>query len=144
MQRHRCRTMQFRYSSRKKSAHRKVEKKPKTRRRIHPPEQTIAHPKTNIPFIHFAPPRSRHPGQIPKVRKCAASSMPASSLACHQSFNTRTKVPMWLQTCRATLIDRVCCGSALAYPCCRHGRLSCAHSSCPQYCVGWAKIACRC
>lgn len=42
-----------------------------------------------------------------------------------------------------TLRGPVCCGSAPAYPCCRHDRWSCARLSCPRYCVGWAKIACQ-
>ena len=139
----RCCTMQSRRSSREKYAHRKVGIKPRQNaatRADHcstqgqtPRSSMLRQKNTQAPIPEENP-------QIQRVRKFAGSRVPASSLASHQSFNTFSKVPMWVQN---TLRDLVCCGSALACPCCRHGRWSCARSSCPRYCVGWAKIACQ-
>ena len=104
MQRHRCSTMQSRHSSREKSAHRKVGIKTKTGRRgKNNQSRPLLNPGTNHSRSSiFAPPKPRTPSQrrtrkIQKVRKCAGSRVPANSLACHQSFNTWSKVPMWIQ-----------------------------------------------
>jgi hypothetical protein len=100
----------------------------------HPVRPFCANPKTRFPS-------QRRTRRSKRVRKFAGSRVPARSLAYHQSFSTWRKVPMWIQA--HSLKGPVCCGSALACPCCRHGRWSCARSSCPRYCVGWARIACQ-
>jgi hypothetical protein len=64
----------------------------------------LLNPKTNTPFVHFAPTQEpdlqsqRRTRGSKRVRKIAGSRVPARSLASHQSFNTRRKAPVWFQT----------------------------------------------
>ena len=100
---------------------------------------TAQFPRTNTPvrpYLRHPKPKTpiqRRTRRIPKVRKVCRFTHTSqvarkSSIVQHMEKSPNVN--------SNTLIDPVCCGSELAYPCCRHGRWSCARWSCPLYCVG--------
>jgi len=122
------------------------ESKPKTKRQSkNNQSRPLLNPKTNTPFVHFAPtqkpdPHPRGGPADPKSTKNCRFTR-TSQVARKSSIVQHTEESSSVVS--NTLRGLVCCGSVLVCPCCRHGRWSCARWSCPRYCVGWARIACQ-
>lgn len=106
MQRHRCCNHAVPATALERSLHiERWESKTKTKRRRekHNQSRPLLSPRTNTPFVPFCATETQNTipeekPQIQRVRKFAGSRVPASSLASHQSFNTRSKVRLWIQT----------------------------------------------
>ena len=110
------------------------------------PEQTTAQPRDKpLPFVHFCATKTQNsiPEENPenpkstKMCRFTRTSQFArmSSIVQHMEFSPNVD--------SSTLKGPVCCGSTIACPCCRRDHWSCVRSSCPPYCVGWARIACQ-
>jgi hypothetical protein len=108
------------------------------------PEQTTARPKDKHPVRPFCATKPKPPSQRRTRRSKEYENLPVHAYQpVRLHVINRSTHGANSNVDSNTLRGLVCCGSALAYPCCRHGRWSCARWSCPRYCVGWARIACQ-
>ena len=118
------------------------EKKPRQNARGKQPEQTTAQPQDKTPRLsNFC---ARNPSQRRTRRSKKYENVPVHAYQPIRSHViNRSTHGVSPNVDSSTLRGPVCCGSVIVCPCCRRGRWSCARSSCPQYCVCWARIACQ-